>query len=106
MQRQVNIRVHAEKSYQIKPKSDCIYHALIDLEQQTDVCLVGNQSENDKYNLIAVQFNKISLRVCPLRVCSQQKCTKNKSIPVGLIVGDTQPYLTSDRKPGNMQLLY
>ena len=24
------------KSWQIKPKSDCIYHASIDLEQQTD----------------------------------------------------------------------
>ena len=29
------------KSYQIKPKSDCIYHAPIDLEQQTNtVCLL------------------------------------------------------------------
>ena len=29
------------KSYYITPKSDCIYHAPIDLEQQTDsVCLL------------------------------------------------------------------
>ena len=26
--------VHTEKSYLIKPKSDCIYHALIDLEHK------------------------------------------------------------------------
>ena len=29
-----------------------IYHSPIDLEQQTDVCLVLNQSEIDKYNTI------------------------------------------------------
>ena len=29
---------------------------------QTDVCLVPDQSENDKYNLILVCFNNISAR--------------------------------------------
>ena len=57
------------KSYDIKLKSDCIYHAPIDLEQQTDVSVgVPNQSENGKYNLISGWFNKISKRflcVCP-----------------------------------------
>ena len=28
------------ESYYIKPKSDCIYHAPIDLELPTDICLV------------------------------------------------------------------
>ena len=36
-----------EKSYQIKPESDCINHSPIDLEQQTDVDLIPDQSEND-----------------------------------------------------------
>ena len=50
-------RTHREifpKSYQIKPKSDCIYHAPIALEQKTDVRLVPCQWENGKYNLIWV----------------------------------------------------
>ena len=39
----------------IKPKSDCIYHAPIDLEQQTDTVRLLyqiNQSVHGKYNLI------------------------------------------------------
>ena len=41
--------MHTEKSYHIKPKSDCIYHAPIDLEPN------GRPfgSENGKYNLIS-----------------------------------------------------
>ena len=78
------------KSYKIKPKSECIYHFPIDLEQQngknnlisvwfskiskknfcvhvartTNGCvrLVPNQSENGKYTLISVWFNMISKR--------------------------------------------
>ena len=37
--RVTNVAAHREifsKSCQTKPKSDCIYHVLIDLEQQTD----------------------------------------------------------------------
>ena len=49
-----HLRTHAHteifsKSYQIKPKSDCIYHFPIDLEQQTESVpsfAVSNQSEN------------------------------------------------------------
>ena len=56
--------IHTEKYFrsikQIKPKSDCIYHPPTDLEQETDsVRLVPNQSENSKYNLFSVWFNKI-----------------------------------------------
>ena len=36
---------HIEKSYQMKLKSDCICHALIDLEQQTDVGLENGKSD-------------------------------------------------------------
>ena len=43
-------------------ESECIYHAPIDLEQQTDVRLVPNQSENGKYNLISFWLNKTSRR--------------------------------------------
>ena len=43
----------------MKPKSDCIYHFLIDLKPNGAVRLVPNQPENGKYNLISVQFNKI-----------------------------------------------
>ena len=50
------------------PISDCIYHFLIDLEQQTDRHLDPNQSKNGKYDLISGWFNKIlkknSLCVC------------------------------------------
>ena len=42
------------KSYQIKPKSDCIYHFPIDLEPNGCPFAVSNQSENGKYNLISV----------------------------------------------------
>ena len=46
------------KSYQIKPKSHCNYHAPIDLEVETAnrQCpfVVPNQSENCKFNLISV----------------------------------------------------
>ena len=42
------------KSYKNNPKSDCIYHYPIDLEQQTDVRLLPNQSVHGKYNLISV----------------------------------------------------
>ena len=44
------------QSYLLKPKSDCIYHAPIDLEQQTDSVRLWFQiqSENGKYNLISV----------------------------------------------------
>ena len=40
--------------FEIKPISDCIYHLPIDLEQQMDVRLVPNQSEDGKYILISV----------------------------------------------------
>ena len=54
----IAVSTHREffsKSYQIKPKSDCIYHFPIDF-----LFAVPNQSENDEYNLISVSFNKIS----------------------------------------------
>ena len=61
-----DVPMHTEKyfrdSYQIKPISDSIYHAPIDLEQQTDV--------HAKYYLISVSFNKIRkifLCVCRIR---------------------------------------
>ena len=44
------------KSYRIKPKSDCIFQLICN---QMDVRLVPNQSENSKYDLIWVCFNKI-----------------------------------------------
>ena len=34
----------------MNPKSDCIYHLPIDLEQQTDVRLYPNQSVNGKFS--------------------------------------------------------
>ena len=41
------------KSYQIKPKSDCIYHFPIDLEQKCSLSACArNQSVHGKYNLI------------------------------------------------------
>ena len=55
------------KSYSIKPESDCIYHFSM---KQTDVRLFPNQSENGKYNLILVWFNKISKRFLCVRVTS------------------------------------
>ena len=45
------------KSYQIKPKSDCIQYFQW-IWNQTEVRLVPNQSENGAYNLISVRFNK------------------------------------------------
>ena len=47
------------KVYYINPKPYCIYHAPIDLEQQTDIVrLVSNQSVTGKYN----QVSSISLK--------------------------------------------
>ena len=46
------------ESYSFKPKSDCIYYFLINLEPN-DVRLDPNQSENGKYILISVWINKI-----------------------------------------------
>ena len=51
--------------YTIKPKSDCIYHAPIDLERKGIPFSVPNQSENGEYNLILVWFKKIQ------NLCSQ-----------------------------------
>ena len=42
------------KSYQIKPKSDSIYHFSIQLEPNGRPFAVPNQSENGIYNLISV----------------------------------------------------
>ena len=42
------------KSYQVKPKSDCIYHFPIYLEPNERPFVVLNQSGNGKYNLISV----------------------------------------------------
>ena len=50
-------------SHWIEPKSDCIYHAPINLE--TSGCSpfgVSNQLENGKFNLISVWFNNNSKR--------------------------------------------
>ena len=58
------------KSYQIKSKSDCIHHAPVDLEYQTNVHLYLNQSENGKYNLISVWFSKISLHAAQSAILS------------------------------------
>ena len=41
------LELHTEKSYQIKPKSDCIYHAPIDLKANGHCPFaVPSQSEN------------------------------------------------------------
>ena len=70
------------KSYQITPKSDCIYHFRIDLEQQTDTghllfvinrCMV-------KYNLIYIWFNKIQKRFLSVQSCSH--CQTDSSAQV------------------------
>ena len=42
------------ESYQIKPKSDCIYHFPNYLDSNVRVRLDSNKSENGKYNLISV----------------------------------------------------
>ena len=63
--RGVTVTAHREifsKSYKLNPKSDCIYHFAIDLESNGHVCLVPNQSENGKFNMISKWFNKISKR--------------------------------------------
>ena len=51
----ITLTTHREifsKSYYIRPKSGCIYHATIDLEPNGCQFDVVNQSENCKYNLI------------------------------------------------------
>ena len=61
------VRTHREiflKSYQINPKSYCIYHFPIDLEPNGQCPFaILNQSENDKYNLISVWLKKIPKRI-------------------------------------------
>ena len=59
----ITTRTHGElfyKSYWIKSKSDCIYHAPIDFGTANGRCpfAVPNLSENSLYNLISVWFNK------------------------------------------------
>ena len=41
------------------PKFYWIHPFPIDLEEQTDIRLIPNQSENGKYNIILVWLNKI-----------------------------------------------
>ena len=55
VQRLDDLNIHTEKSYRIKPKSDCIYHFPIDLDPNGHCPFaVLNQSENGKYNQISV----------------------------------------------------
>ena len=55
--RQHNCDRYRDNNYQ--PDTDCIYHFLIDFEPQTEFHLLKkSQSENGKYNLISVDFNK------------------------------------------------
>ena len=80
-----NLREIFSKSCQIKPKSDCIYHAPIELEQQTDsvrLLFQINRNPKDWVNIsssariILVQTNKVFVQslgtVCFLT--NWQKC--------------------------------
>ena len=59
MHSRTSVLVHTQISY--KPKSDCIYHAPIDLKPSIGVRLVQNQLENGKYNLISKIFFYVGL---------------------------------------------
>ena len=53
------------KSYQIKPKSDCIYHTPIDLEQQTDTSVpLHKYISNEKNIHVQCPANKFLLHAC------------------------------------------
>ena len=62
------LRLHAGKYFlnpvvNQKPKSSIVfYHFLWFIWNQTEFRLIQSQSENDKYNLILVWFNKIQKR--------------------------------------------
>ena len=59
MHSRTSVLVHTQISY--KPKSDCIYHAPIDLKPSIGVRLVQNQLENGKFNLISKIFFYVGL---------------------------------------------
>ena len=60
------VRLHAERSFRNLIKSNrnqIVFTTFRLIWNQTDVCLVPNPSENSKYNLISVWFDKIYLSV-------------------------------------------
>ena len=69
------IHAHREifsKSYQIKPKSDCIYHFPIDLEQQTNsvrfLCQINLKT------IITVKFRLDLIRFREKKFCVKREC--------------------------------
>ena len=58
------------ESYQIKPKSDCIYNfpwLIWNSKRTLSVCCSKSIEESGKYNLISVWFNKIRKRLLRLK---------------------------------------